>query len=418
MQVASGTVCIVDAYSTGADLPWRFRSAGWQVVHVASPTDAPELTRTYDGRHVDQEITLSSERDLDITIDSLRSAGVGHVVAGTETGIELTDRLSAGLGLAGNDPESSCLRRVKTSMHERLRSAGLDYTRGCAIGVDELDRARSIVTPPCVVKPEASAGADDVYFCADWQATAAAVERIVGTTNKIGATNRRALVQEMLQGTQYFVNAMTVGGQTRILEIWKDGKLRTGDGRVVCDREELLPGTGDVQERIGNYLLGVLDALEIVDGPSHSELMVDGDRIVLIETAARMQGTILPEAVEAALGYSHPSAVVEATVDPSTFLARHSGRYTLDKHLRVVTLIAREEGLIRSVNVEARLNELESFAGVIHVPEVGEYLPRTVDLFTNPGTIYLCSVSTAVLDRDYATIREWEASGALFDLDR
>lgn len=361
--MTAGAVCIVDAYSTGADLPWRFNAMGWTVCHVATTADAPELLSTFDAAHVDHLLRLSADDELGATVETLRGLGVCSVIPGTETGIEVADRLSNCLQLPGNNPRSSHLRRVKTEMQLALRDAGLDYTRGCAVNLEELFAARDTIPIPCVVKPEASAGADDVFFCESWKSIENAVREIVGTRNKIGVFNEKALIQEQLFGTQYFVNAVSVEGETRFTEIWRDGKLRTEDGRVVCDREHLLPGEGAIQTRITEYLDRVLAALDIVHGPSHTELMVNEDRIVLIETAARMQGTILPTAVESALGYSQPSAVVDATTDPARFLRTAPRCYELKRHLNVVTLISRQEGLIKRSLIHERLGELPSFAG-------------------------------------------------------
>ena len=412
------TICIIDAYSTGANLPTRFKALGHKVIHIGTGHEAPELLSSFDETHIDIDWQLSASADVREASAFLRGESVKAIISGTETGIETADRLSHQLMLPGNSPETSHLRRNKTEMQSALRRAGILSIP--SIKLSYADEAKHLVpfaiAPPWIVKPEASAGGDQVYVCHSLAQLEDATKKIIGATNQLGLVNESALVQKFIEGTQYFVNAISMNGSHRVTEIWKDLRTKTEEGRVVCDREILLPGEGALQAEIRSYVTSALTALGIHNGASHSEIKMTSDGPVLIEAAARMQGTIMPEAVEAALGYSHPSLVVDLVTRPLQWFYTLPETYKRLRHLNVVTLISRQEGVIINSNLTSLLETLPSYYGVIHTPNEGDYLKRTKDLFTNPGTIYLCSDNTDTIEADYRQIREWENEDAFFNV--
>lgn len=410
------TVCIVDAFSTGADLPWRFKKAGFRVVHLHSNFKAPDLELSFDGNDIDINYYENEFVDVNHLLQIVKTENPTMIIAGTETGIILADKLSDHLNLLGNDKFSSSHRRNKTLMQQSLQRENLKFIKGITTNGTNLTEA--LVTKkvgyPCVVKPEESAGADNVYFCDNFEEVKLSSNKIIGHKNKIGGFNKNALIQENVIGQQYYVNALSLEGKHRVTEIWEDNKIHTSKGRVVCDREVLLDGHGTLQNEIRNYIYAALDALKIRNGASHSELMFTEDGPVLIETAARMQGTILPKAVEKALGYSHPSLLFNFVHQPQDWFFRIPEIYNRKFHLNVVTLISKHTGIIIKSNLFELLETLPSFVGVIHTPCEGDLLRKTIDLFTNPGTIYLCSDDEQNINEDYKKIRYWEKENAFF----
>lgn len=86
------------------------------------------------------------------------------VVAGAETGVELADALSEGLGLRTNGTTGSICRRNKYHMGERVRDAGVRAVKqklcrslqDVCIFLDDLCESGKPLK--CVVKPVQSAG--------------------------------------------------------------------------------------------------------------------------------------------------------------------------------------------------------------------------------------------------------------------
>lgn len=415
------TICIVDAYSTGAELAPLFVKEGWNCIHVQSSESIPlDYLATYRPLSFKKILILrnddiAAKREL---ADRLKEFAPDFIIPGTETGVELADFLSSELGTPGNSWQTSALRRDKYSMQEALRAGGLRAIRQTV--TDSLAEAsqwvREVNGWPVVVKPLDSAGADGVRFCHNDDELADAFHNIFGKTNRLGLVNRKVLLQERLIGRQFIVNGVSINGEHLISEVWSDDKKEVKNASLICEKEVLLPYHGEIQDELVDYTRQALTLLGIENGPSHSELMMTATGPVLIETAARMQGTIMHSAVIAALGYSHVTLTAERYLQPDRFAGRLAAPYQLNKELFCVTLASEREGTVKENRCQDLLGELASFYGVMHTPEKGERIFCTTDLFTNPGIIYLCHAELKQIEADYAAIRNMEKQGSLFEL--
>lgn len=408
---------VVDGYSTGRYLPAAFADLGVDCLHVQSAVEIPShFTHGFDPS-VYRELHVHQGR-LDRTAAWLSSRGVEFVIAGTESGVELADALSEMLGLATNGTAQSRDRRDKGHMAQALRRAGLlapvDHRSA------DPDGAAAWATRqgqwPVVVKPVDSGGTDNVHFCRDAEAVRAAAERILGSENVIGAINQQVLVQQFLKGNQYYVNTVSADGGHYVAEIWTDETKEIEGAAVVSDREDLLPRKGERQQELVTYVRAILDALGVAWGPAHTEIMVTDAGPVLIETAARPVGSILPEAVTAATGDNHATLTAECYADPETFKRRVTAEYQLHKQASMISLIADRSGYVRSTRGMALLDRLPSYFGILSKISEGAEIHRTVDVVTSPGHVYLLHDSQQQIMRDYRQLRSWESSGQLYDI--
>ena len=135
-------------------LPAVFARHGCSVVHVQSTTrpialSAHDLTQYIDNIVCD---------DDDLTVQAIAKHQPVCVIAGQDHGVRLADVAAARLGLAGNDPATSRLRRDKYDMVEALRAAGIRCARQFRSGdpIAIVDWAEHDGSYPYVVKPLAS----------------------------------------------------------------------------------------------------------------------------------------------------------------------------------------------------------------------------------------------------------------------
>ena len=411
----SQAAVIVDAYSTGARLAPRFAEAGLRSIHVQSSPDMPDFyLRSF--RPEDFAENIIHEGDLDVTVARVRAQDPAFVVVGSEPGVLLSDALSERLGLPSNGTELSRARRDKHEMAKALRAAGLR-------AVEEMKSADAAEAAawaaergewPVVVKPLDSAGTDGVVLCEDPAAVEAAFAAMLGRPNALLGANTELLVQEFLQGTQLFCNSISWEGTHHISEIWRDTKRRV-KGNLVYDFEDLLPRHGEQQDQVAPYVERVLDALGIRFGPAHTEVMLTADGPVLVESGARMHGSVRDDVIDRCTP-SHPTVVAEAYLDPASVARRAAAPYELAAASRCVMLISQHAGKIVSAKGMETIEALPSFAGSIAVSQPGELLERTVDLFSCPGMIYLVDADRERLRADYERLRELEADG-LFELE-
>jgi L-amino acid ligase len=157
----------------------------------------------------------------------------------------------------------------------------------------------------------------------------------------------------------------------------------------------------------------VLNALGVREGASHTELMLTGSGPVLIESAARMQGTIDETAVRRAIGLDVVSLNVLRYARPGMFEERFKQPIPRRASISCVSLVSHQEGRIKDARGLQEVRSLPSFYSAIHLPMIGSAISQTSDLFTSPGIIYLVG-DEATIAEDHLRIREMEQAGEIF----
>ena len=404
-----GRAAIVDPYSTGAHLAEAFGRRGVQSVAVQAM--APPVGRSEHLRHEQYTAIIADGTDTMDAARFLKELDVRHVLAGTESGVPLADRIAERLGAPGNDPSTSMTRRDKFAMVRALARADLPHARTIQANSDGGARnaAEELGSWPLVVKPAASAGSDHVVIAHDIGAVRAAAGEILGTTDLYGQPNQAVIVQRYLTGTQFAVNSVSQHGVHRIVEVWHDRRTDLGDGRLIYDRMDLLAPDDDRVPILVDYVRPCLDALGIVHGPAHSEVMLTADGPVLIETGARLQGGDSVALMRAATGTSQTDAAVQAALDsPDAHAVRARTSYPYAPVTQFF-LQAPADGRISETAIEQLLH-VPGVAGFVHTPVPGTTVRRTIDLLSSPATVYLSGNSAQQIDEAHTALRELEAT--------
>lgn len=404
-------VVIVDGYSSGALLAPALKKHGYTVVHLFS---TPEPLLAYQKGYYgdDYHHSYVGHGDFSRLATILRyQYPIAAVIAGSEPGVELADRLSDILETPGNRTTLSFARRNKYAMHEELRHAGLRAVQHeYSDQIEEiLDWVRSHGRWPVVLKPLSSAGTEDVYICHTEAEVKAAFEKIIGKQNKMGQLNDAVLVQEYLEGVEYAINTVSSEEKHVVSDIWRYDRHIIGGAATVYDQDWLLPFDSDEAAPLISYGLDVLDALGIEYGPAHMEIKLTPTGPCLVEVGARMCGSMVPRLAHEAIGYSQVELSLLAYLDPEEFATVPQG-YQLLHHAVYVDLSAQGRGRMSYQHIDA----LKKLPGVIRVNlhfEEGSALPKTVNSQTVIGQIELLHDDPEVLRETVATIRRWEAQG-------
>ncbi|WP_095149259.1 ATP-grasp domain-containing protein [Pseudomonas sp. Irchel s3a18] len=399
---------LVDAYSTGALLAQSLAGKR-RLLHVHSRADMPPAFAASCPRQLFAEDYSLADEGLEPLLLKLAAQQPAAVLTGSEFGVELADLLAARLGLPGNDPGTSAARRDKSLMAERVAAAGLPVAAQL--------RTRSMAKALCwftargsrsvVAKPLDSAGSDNVFICHDALQLQSAIETILGATNLMMLNNEAVLLQEYLTGPEYVINSVSHAGEHWITDIWKCSKTLTTDGRKIYDREDLLPADARELPQLIEYVEGVLDALGIVHGPGHTELILTANGPRLLETGARLSGLACPPALQAATGNDQVALTCLSYLEPSR-LAQWPRRYRLLQHARGLNLIAHQHGLFAQHHVRHRLEALPSFHNARFRLGEGARVVPTVDLNSSPGAVFLLHPLKERIDADYRIWRAWE----------
>lgn len=410
--VVTARAAVVAPYGTGQHYMSEFARRGWDCVAVTPADEA--LPALYRGRldPAGYHSVVLHQDDIGATVRALRELQVSAVVAGTEIGVALAEQLAHHLGLPGNDPRTTGRRRDKGAMAAALTIAGIDAPRTLSTDrlQDALSWAHTLDSPDVVLKPGDSAGSDGVVFCSSPDEIRSAWAKLHEVPNKMGGSNDHLVIQERLQGSQYVVNSVSapdLGGTPRhtITEFWSD--RRTDDSHVY-DRLDLLNRTRLIPRTLGEYTVRCLDALGIVHGPAHTEVMYVPRRgPVLIESGARPEGSYDPAAMREATGSDHIRDAVHAVVTSvPDHLAPEHPRSCVAK----VSLIAPHDGTLDEDLLRAVMT-LPTVRGYVGTLGPGTAVKRTTDLLSSPGRLTLVAQDLRSLDQDYKTIRSIEGAG-------
>jgi biotin carboxylase len=402
-------VAIVDANSTGRYLPAALHRHGTECVHVKSPNPDVYLSRTFNPD--DFVDNLRHDGDVAATASALRKYGVSFVIAGTESGVELADQLSAELGTPGNGMSRPSARRNKYDMVLALRDAGLAHaaTIVSSDADDIIVWVETTVGYPIVLKPVASSSTDNVMACSSPEQVRVAHEKIMTSTDRHGKANTVVLAQEFLDGDEYFVNTVSRDGRHHTVEIWRYYKRRVPGGNIIYDYDEPLSPDDPDAKRLEFYAHQVLDALEVRNAAGHTEVMVTARGPVLIECAARMGGGQVLEINTRCFGTNQVELFALSVVKPDEFNRLPTTAYQLLQWLRNVSLInPRDHGVVPSHEAMAAIRALPSYAYTLMSHPAGHRIPRTIDVATQPGYVFLISDDAAQIHADYQKLRQIE----------
>lgn len=206
------------------------------------------------------------------------------------------------------------------------------------------------------------------------------------------------MVEERITGCEVSVEGMTVDGKTTILTI--TDKLTTEPPFFVeLGHSEPSRLSAEAQEAIREVATKTVKAIDIVTGPSHTEIMLTEDGPKVIEMAARLGGDfITSKLVPLSTGVDFVEGTVAAALGfPYDFCPKRRG----GSAIRFIT--ADRTGTIASINVP---DELHGADGV-----------EEVELHLKPGNSIETSHSSndrighvvcSSADADEATARaEW-----------
>lgn len=344
------------------------------------------------------------------------------VVVGGETGVILADELSEALGLRTNG--TSCTgRRDKSEQQKLVKAAGLRSTREAS--GKELSDVRAFLESepmPCIVKPTESCGSDGVKKCRSIEEAEAHFELLMRSQKKAGAQDSAVICQEFLAGQEYVVDHVTRDGVHKTVMAWVYDKRPTNGGEFVYYNMMPVESSDPTAKIIIEYTRGVLDALDIKNGPTHAEVMMtSAGTPCLVEMNCRAHGWdgAWAPLERALIGYSQVEAACDSYFDAEAFNDLPDMFPTFMAGGQMVELVSHFTGCITGLSGYDVIRALPScnFMEVGSHIAVGQDLELTVDLFTCAGAVILCHPDKHQVAQDEATIRRMELDGSLFELE-
>ena len=140
------------------------------------------------------------------------------------------------------------------------------------------------------MKPNQSAGSDDVFLCGSIGEVKRGFDKINGAINGLGVVNEGVLIQEFLSGKEYVVDSVSRDGKHKVTAIWEYDKREINGQFNVYFGMKIRAMDDDLMLSIVSYQRAVLDAVGIVNGPAHAEVMATATGPCLVEVGSRCHG--------------------------------------------------------------------------------------------------------------------------------
>jgi len=221
--------------------------------------------------------------DLIVALDDRR--GVDAVVAVDDRGVLVAAAAGERLGFPHNSPDAVAATRDKAAMRRALGAAEVPQPAFVVIDDDNADLPDPADFPmPWVLKPVDKSGSQGVIRADDVDAARAAAARIRALCDG------PLLVEQYVPGVEIAVEGLLDDGELTVLAVFDKPDPLEGPyfEETLYVTPSRLPAEALARAEIVTG--GACAAIGLVEGPVHAELRVDGDRVHVIEVAARSIG--------------------------------------------------------------------------------------------------------------------------------
>jgi biotin carboxylase len=405
-------IAIVDPFSSGRHLaPYLKKQFGVDSIAILSSRDLPQFyLDSFQAQDFSQVLKDLDEASL---VTCLKELGVTSVIAGSEPGVLLADRLAETLGLICNVFELSAARRDKFLMGEAVKKAGLRSVKQILARstADAIRWKNENNLSQVVLKPKDSAGTDGVSLCHSDQEIITYFNDKLGKRTMLQTAVDAILVQEYLEGKEYVVDTVSLDSRAEVAAVWRYAKCNANGSAFVYDTMTLLTSLSPQEEELVNYTLKCLEALGLKNGPAHTEVMLTASGPCLIESGARIHGGNGTLISGVCVGYNQIDRTALVFAQSETFLSSFKKMYSTEKAAIEIFLISSNAGSFSKLNNLELVKSLSTYHSMTFSIKSGDRMERTTDLFSSPGRIILIGHPDRLM-KDYQSVRQWEEGGA------
>ncbi|RKM57834.1 ATP-grasp domain-containing protein [Butyrivibrio sp. CB08] len=213
------------------------------------------------------------------------------------------------MGLSGNSLACTLKSTNKFAMRNALSEKGVPCPKyvlaDASVKLDSLD-----MEYPIIVKPTDRSGSRGVTKLMNKSGLMAAVS----SARDVGF-EKKAIVEEFIEGKEYSVECISFNGQHKLLAVTE--KFTTGSPNFIeTGHFEPAPIDDAGYDHVREVVFRALDALEIRNGASHSEIMInENGTIKVVEIGGRMGGDCIGSSlVSLTTGIDFVHAVIDVAL--------------------------------------------------------------------------------------------------------
>jgi biotin carboxylase len=310
-------VAIVDPILSGARYCDAVRAMGLRLVGIVSLPDAffrDRIPRP-DAARFDR---LICETDCGRIVRHLAMADetVIAVIAGSEAGVGLADRLGNALGVAHNDLALLPARRNRYDMKRVARRAGLACAAACKCYADaDLEAFVAAHGFPVVLKTPAGTAISQVFKCDDWRKLRHAFAQIVGRPNPFHEFADHALIEQHIAGEEYSVDLFADASGMHVTGVWQHLKVAGSNGDAPCYDTVQIAHDELACATLHDHAIRLAKAVGIRIGPAHATVKLAAKGPVMIGIGACPAAGHGPSLLRRVADFDPYKATIEAHLD-------------------------------------------------------------------------------------------------------
>lgn len=231
----------------------------------------------YDISILDKEKILAICQDIEI--DGITSIA-------SDIAMPAVNYVAHQLNLIGNPLETTLKTTDKFEMRKALQRASLPCPKFDLL-TDVVSVHVNSYNYPVIVKPTDRSGSRGVT-------KVETPDKLIPAFNKAleNSINKRAIVEEFIEGREFSVEAITYKGEHRVLAI--TDKVTTGSPFFVeVEHHQPAQINNELKKIIESTTKLALNALKIENGASHTEILINEKGVTIVEVAARMGGDFI-----------------------------------------------------------------------------------------------------------------------------
>ena len=271
---------------------------------IQTPDRATDFQRSAVDRFIEVP-EISAESLIDLLRPMHQQSPVTALVCFLEAAILAAAVAADALNIPSNPVDAVRTAHNKALTRQALQRHGFPQQpwRLCRSFDEIVDFRNTLSGAPFVFKPVTGAGSAGVRLIRTDADLRAAWDTIAGLKwwALVDNPENAVIAEAVLPGSEFSVEAMSVDGRHEILAI--TGKLTTGEPEFVeLGHWQPAELRSDQRDAVVNRTVEILDAIGHRTGPSHTEVMVDGLNIGLIETHTRFGGDQIWELTQLTTG--------------------------------------------------------------------------------------------------------------------
>lgn len=313
------------------------------------------------GKHYAHAFEVVSAQDFEGTCEAVEKHRISHIITvATDKPLVMMARVAEKYGFECISVESA----LNCTDKKRMKEVFVKNNIPCANYIEIKEVPEGLIYP-VVLKPKDNSGSRGVTICYNYEE---AIEAI--NDAKKFSKSDLVLCEQFVAGKEYSLESLHYNGKTRLLQI-TDKKMTELPYR--CEMELTHPSllTDEQWKSIEALVHKMAIAFGFNNCASHCEILIDGNRINVLEASGRMAGDyICSHLVPLSTGINMEEAALDILMgkepDFSCYTSKASGIYYFEY----------PEGRVKTIPDYSKLKNMDGVVVFSFNLKRGDFIPR------------------------------------------